>query len=239
MFDHVTIRASDREASERFYDTVLGVLGLERDRHSEWPEWGDFSVSNLTSDQPVTRRLHIAFRAGSRELVDEFWRVGTEAGYRSDGEPGPRPEYTPEYYGAFLLDPDGNSVEAVIHEIPRQATIDHLWIRVRDLDESRRFYESLAPWTDFDLRGPGRFGVGFAGREGSFTLVAGEPTENVHVAFPTSDNATVDAFHRAALEAGYRDNGPPGERTIYHEGYYGAFVLDPDGNNVEVVNHNR
>jgi catechol 2,3-dioxygenase-like lactoylglutathione lyase family enzyme len=239
LFDHVTIRVSDQEASERFYDTVLEVLGLERDRHGKWSEWGDFSLSDPTPNHPVTRRLHIAFRAGSRELVDEFWRVGTEAGYTSDGEPGPRPEYTPHYYGAFLLDPDGNSIEAVIHEIPRQATIDHLWIRVRDLDESRRFYESVAPWTGFEPRGPHTFGVGFAGREGSFSLIEGEPTEYVHVAFPASDNATVDAFHHAALEAGYRDNGPPGERLVYHPGYYGAFVLDPDGNNVEVVNHNR
>jgi catechol 2,3-dioxygenase-like lactoylglutathione lyase family enzyme len=239
VFDHVTIRASDREASERFYDTVLAVLGLERQTHGEWSEWGDFSLAEASPDHPVTRRLHVAFRAGSRELVDEFWRIGTEGGYTSDGEPGPRPEYTPQYYGAFLLDPDGNSVEAVIHETPRQAPIDHLWIRVRDLDESRRFYESLAAWTGFEPRGPHDFGVGFAGREGSFSLIAGEPTEHVHVAFPASDNATVEAFYRAALEAGYRDNGPPGERPEYHAGYYGAFVLDPDDNNVEVVNHNR
>ena len=239
MIDHVTIRASDSEASKRFYDTVLAVLGLERDPHGKWLEWGDFSLAGSTPDNPVTKRLHVGFRAASRELVDEFWRVGTEGGYRSDGEPGPRPEYTSQYYGAFLLDPDGNSVEAVIHEIPRQATIDHVWIRVRDLEESRRFYETLAPWTGFEARDSGRFGAGFAGREGSFTLVSGEPTENVHMAFAASDNETVDAFHRAALEAGHRDNGPPGERLVYHPGYYGAFVLDPDGNNIEVVNHNR
>ena len=53
------------------------------------------------------------------------------------------------------------------------------------------------------------------------------------------DNATVEEFHRRALAAGYRDNGGPGERPVYHEGYYGAFVLDPDGNNVEAVCHNR
>jgi predicted lactoylglutathione lyase len=58
-------------------------------------------------------------------------------------------------------------------------------------------------------------------------------------AFTASDNATVDAFHRAATGAGYRDNGAPGERAVYHAGYYGAFALDPDGNNVEVVSHNR
>jgi catechol 2,3-dioxygenase-like lactoylglutathione lyase family enzyme len=64
-------------------------------------------------------------------------------------------------------------------------------------------------------------------------------TEHVHLAFAAEDDATVDRFHRDATAAGYRDNGAPGERAVYHEGYYGAFVLDPDGNNVEVVNHNR
>jgi catechol 2,3-dioxygenase-like lactoylglutathione lyase family enzyme len=59
------------------------------------------------------------------------------------------------------------------------------------------------------------------------------------MAFPAADNATVDDFHQALVAAGYRDNGAPGERPIYHPGYYGAFVLDPDGNNIELVNHNR
>ncbi len=69
--------------------------------------------------------------------------------------------------------------------------------------------------------------------------MTGTPTENVHVAFPASDHATVDEFTRAATAAGFRDNGGPGERAQYHPGYYGAFVLDPDGNNIEAVNHNR
>jgi catechol 2,3-dioxygenase-like lactoylglutathione lyase family enzyme len=240
VFDHVTIRVSDTAASERFYDAVLGVLGLERRSHVPWSEWGDFSISEVTAEHPLTRRLHIGFRADSRESVDEFWRVGTAAGYRDDGPPGPRPQYTPGYYGAFLVDPDGNSVEAVIHEEPRPpGAIDHLWIGVADLDASERFYEKLAPWTGFEPRGRHEFGVGFAGPGGSFSLIEREPTECLHVAFPALDDATVDDFHREALAAGYRDNGPPGERTIYHAGYYGAFVLDPDGNNVEVVNHNR
>ena len=59
------------------------------------------------------------------------------------------------------------------------------------------------------------------------------------MAFGAPDDATVEAFHRAATRAGYHDNGAPGERPVYHAGYYGAFVLDPDGNNVEVANHNR
>ena len=59
----------------------------------------------------------------------------------------------------------------------------------------------------------------------------------VHLAFSADENATVQAFHGAAIDAGYRDNGAPGERPVYHAGYYGAFVLDPDGHNIEVVNH--
>ena len=75
----------------------------------------------------------------------------------------------------------------------------------------------------------------------SFTLIRDERplTEHVHLAFAAQDDATVRAFHAAALAAGYEDNGGPGERPVYHPGYYGAFVLDPDGHNVEVVNHNR
>jgi len=65
------------------------------------------------------------------------------------------------------------------------------------------------------------------------------PAETVHLAFPAADDATVAACHRAAVDAGFTDNGPPGERPHYHRGYVGAFVLDPDGNNIEAVCHNR
>ena len=116
MFDHVTIRASDRDASQRFYETVLPTLGIERTyAGDEYLEWDDFSVSQASDEKPVTRRLHIGFVAPSREHVDAFWRAGTEAGYESDGEPGPRPQYGSTYYGAFVLDPDGNNIELVSH----------------------------------------------------------------------------------------------------------------------------
>ena len=239
MFDHVTIHTSDREASERFYDTVFRALGVEQDRSGEaYGEWGDFSLAAASEEKPVTRRLHVAFFAPSREQVDEFWRVGTEAGYRDDGAPGPRPQYSEDYYGSFLLDPDGNSAEAVHHGAARQAGwIDHVWMRVADVEAAKRFYELVAPHGGFRLKSDRPDRAHFAAENGSFSLVPGKPTEHAHLAFPTDDNATVDAFHRDALQAGYRDNGPPGERAIYHAGYYGAFVLDPDGNNVEVVNH--
>ncbi len=140
MFDHVTIRVSNREASERFYDIVLRTLGIEK-THSgrDFTEWNDFSLTQADDEDPVTRRLHVAFVAPSREHVDEFWRVGTEAGYRDDGAPGPRPQYREDYYGAFVLDPDGNSAEAVHHGIPNRGGIDHLWIRVADVAAAKRF----------------------------------------------------------------------------------------------------
>ena len=241
MFDHVTIRAADREASERFYDTVLGVLGIEKTYSEDWlAEWDDFSLSPANDEKPPTRNLHLGFVAPSRAHADEFWRVGTEAGYRDDGPPGPRPQYRDDYYGSFLLDPDGNSAEAVHHGAMRgQGRVDHLWIRVADVGASKLFYETVAPQTGFRLKLDIPERAQFVGASGSFSVVLGLPTENLHLAFTAQENDTVEAFHRVAIEAGYSDNGAPGERPVYHDGYYGAFVLDPDGNNIEVVNHNR
>jgi len=108
MFDHVDIRAADHAAAVAFYDLVLPVVGLEK-THSddEFAEWGDYGVVAASAEIPPTTRLHVAFFTPERAEVDAFWRAGTGAGYRSDGEPGMRPQYSPDYYGAFLLDPDG------------------------------------------------------------------------------------------------------------------------------------
>lgn len=238
MFDHVTIRVADRAASERFYRAVLPALGIER---TSAGEWDDFSLAQADDEHPPTRHLHIGFAAPSREHVDAFWRAGVDAGYESDGEPGTRPQYSEDYYGAFLLDPDGNSAEAVHHGSMSEAgNIDHLWIRVSDVDASTRFYETVGPAAGFRVGREHGDRTQFACVSGSFSVLSGgEPTQHLHLAFAATDNNTVERFHRAATAAGYRDNGPPGERSVYHPGYYGAFVLDPDGNNVEVVNHNR
>jgi catechol 2,3-dioxygenase-like lactoylglutathione lyase family enzyme len=240
VFDHVTVRVAGLAESRRFYDLAFEALEFAGPRHVEEDvlEWNDFG---MYEGPPYIRRLHVAFAARSREHVDAFWRTLTEAGYRDDGAPGPRPQYAPDYYGAFVLDPDGTSAEAVWHSNLREdgGVIDHLWVRVRSVEESKRFYATVAPVLGFELRAdaPGR--VTFGGGGASCSFVSGaEPTENVHLAFPAPDDATVGEFHRVALAAGYRDNGAPGERPVYHPGYYGAFVLDPDGNNVEAVNHN-
>jgi catechol 2,3-dioxygenase-like lactoylglutathione lyase family enzyme len=242
----VGIRVSDRNASRRFYGRLLGVLGYEITHPGEhFDEWNDFGISQARPERPTTRHLHVAFVARSRDDVDAFWRTGVGAGYESDGEPGERPQYSPGYYGAFLLDPDGNSVEAIHAGEPRTGEnfIDHLWIGVADLAASRRFYEAISAVVGVRIPHEQpereRFHVFGGGR--SFGLVHdGRPaTEHVHLAFGVPDNARVDEFHRVATAAGHQDNGAPGERAVYHEGYYGAFVLDPDDNNVEAVCHNR
>ena len=245
MFDHVGIAVSEIAASERLYRTVLSELGIEPSHaDAELVEWEDWAMGPIDAEHGLTRGLHVGFRASSPAAVQAFWQAGVDAGYRDDGEPGPRTVYGPDYYGGFLLDPDGNSVEAVHGDrdnpVP-DGRIDHLWIRVGDLEASRRFYTSIAPHAGITLRDvePGR--VQFKGSDFSFSLIDDERprTENVHIAFSAGDDATVRAFHAAALAAGYTDNGAPGERAVYHSGYYGAFVLDPNRHNVEVVNHNR
>jgi catechol 2,3-dioxygenase-like lactoylglutathione lyase family enzyme len=235
MFDHVGIAVADLAASERFYRTVLSVLGAEPTHaDAEMVEWYDWAVDLADRERPVTRGLHVGFRAPSREAVDAFWQAGIDAGYRDDGAPGPR----------TVLDPDGNGVEAVHTEredLIREEHVDHLWLRVRDLAASRRFYTTIAPHAGLRIGVDEPDHVQMVGEDFSFSLIRDERplTEHVHLAFPAHDDATVRAFHAAAVAAGYEDNGGPGERAVYHPGYYGAFVLDPDGHNVEVVNHNR
>ena len=241
MFDHVTIRVDDRAASERFYNKVLRPLAIDQSyRTNAFSEWQEFLLTAADAENPPTRRLHIGFVAPTRDQVDTFWRVGTEAGYRDDGPPGPRPQYSEGYYGAFLLDPDGNSVEAVHDsDLNRPGVIDHLWIRVADVARAKAFYETIAPHAGLEIGTDSPDRVQFTGAGSSFSLVAGTPTEHVHLAFPATEDAAVEQFHEVATAAGYASNGPPGERARYHRGYYAAYVFDPDGNNVEVVNHHR
>ncbi|HST43198.1 MAG TPA: VOC family protein [Conexibacter sp.] len=243
MFDHVTVRVSDRDAAERLYGAALGALGIaQTGRDDEFVQWGGFSIAGGKPGKPATRRLHVGFVAPSRERVDAFHAAGRAAGGFDDGAPGPRPEYRDDYYGGFLRDEDGNSIEAVVHgALRRDGHVDHLWVRVADLAAARRFYDTIAPFARIELAAelPERIRYrSTVGAGGSLTLVqGGQPTEGLHLAFPALDAATVEAFHAAAVAAGYADDGAPGPRPQYAPGYFGAFVLDVDGNSVELVHH--
>ncbi|TPN43452.1 MULTISPECIES: VOC family protein [unclassified Mesorhizobium] len=124
-------------------------------------------------------------------------------------------------------------------ELHRGRLIDHIQLVVRDLPASRRFYEALF----------GVLGVPIGGSAEDYfwadelfvssadsRAALGKLTGRHHLAFQARDHAMVDAFHKAGLAAGGKDNGAPGERP-YHPGYYAAFLLDPDGNNIEAVHH--
>lgn len=124
--------------------------------------------------------------------------------------------------------------------------IDHTGVHVRDPKKSRAFYErALAPLGYAVLHeipmqftgGTVVFGMGVAPKP-DFWVAEGPPEQPpLHIAFRADDRPTVDAFYQAALTAGGKDNGPPGLRPHYHPDYYGAFVLDPDGHNIEAVCH--
>jgi catechol 2,3-dioxygenase-like lactoylglutathione lyase family enzyme len=112
--------------------------------------------------------------------------------------------------------------------------IDHIHLRTADLEAATRFYTAVLASLGLE---PGQVtDTHFQADELWIDRADGGYTSRVHLAFQTKDRAMVDAFYEAALAAGGRDNGPPGERS-YHPGYYGAFALDPDGNNIEAVHH--
>jgi catechol 2,3-dioxygenase-like lactoylglutathione lyase family enzyme len=110
VFDHVHLRVRDLAASTQFYATVLRPLGFEQT--TDTAELSEFGALTLSAEEPSTAPLHFAFLARTREDVDAFHRAGVRAGYRDNGAPGIR-EYAPDYYAAYLLDPDGHNVEAV------------------------------------------------------------------------------------------------------------------------------
>jgi catechol 2,3-dioxygenase-like lactoylglutathione lyase family enzyme len=158
-----------------------------------------------------------------------------------DGPAGPRPDYAVDYYAAFLKDHDGNGFEAVYRDGERPSgNIDHVAIRVHDLEASTAFYSTIGSAAGLTIRRRIADRATFSVRasDGSLLVIVGESTENVHVAFSGEDD-DVRRFHGDATAAGYRSNGEPGERSRYHDGHYAAYVLDPDGNNIEVVNHHR
>jgi catechol 2,3-dioxygenase-like lactoylglutathione lyase family enzyme len=117
--------------------------------------------------------------------------------------------------------------------------IDHVSLEVADYARSKAFYTAALGPLGYELMMEFDGNVAGFGTQGKpdFWVIGGTPSGSTHVAFASSDRATVDAFHSAALAAGGKDNGAPGLRPQYHEQYYGAYVHDPDGNNVETVCH--
>lgn len=117
--------------------------------------------------------------------------------------------------------------------------IDHLTMYVSDGQRARAFYSAALAPLDYEviMKFESHTGFGVAGKPDFWVAEHKGELAPFHVAFRAKDRATVDAFYEAAMAAGATDNGPPGLRTMYHPNYYGAFVLDADGNNIEAVCH--
>jgi catechol 2,3-dioxygenase-like lactoylglutathione lyase family enzyme len=133
MIDHVSLGVRDLERSRRFYDAVLRPLGIVRivDFQQRGSDYGamagslgvEFTVTLEPSDSLVSRGMHVCFRAPDRAAVRAFHAAAVLSGGRSDGEPGLRPQYHPDYFSAFAIDPDGHRVEAVCHAPQAPATL--------------------------------------------------------------------------------------------------------------------
>ena len=117
--------------------------------------------------------------------------------------------------------------------------LDHVTLNVADVESSKAFYTKALEPLGYELAMDFVDGAGFAadGKADFFLTQRGEPSTPVHVAFHAAGRKAVETFHEASLAAGGQDNGPPGVRRVYHEYYYAAYVLDPEGNNIEAVTH--
>ena len=118
--------------------------------------------------------------------------------------------------------------------------LDHVTIGITDAERSKQFYDrALRPLGIARLYAEGKWAAGYGVRPKAFFWIGlkATPQTGSHIAFTAPDRATVDRFHEEAIAAGGRDNGVPGIRPHYHANYYGAFVLDPDGHNIEAVCH--
>ena len=242
MFDHVTLRVADLATATTAFAALLTALEIEQTRSTpSFSAWGNFALTQTDDAHPIAERVHIAFVAPTTANVDRFWQAGIDAGFTDDGPAGPRRVYSDDYYAAFLKDADGNSFEAVHRDGARPAgSIDHVAIRVDDMEAATAFYTTIGPAAGLTVQRQAADSAAFlvGDSNGSFLLFAGNPTRNIHIAFSGEDH-DVRRFHADGTAAGYESNGEPGERERYHAGYYAAFVLDPDGNNIEVVDHHR
>lgn len=241
MYDHIALRVPDLAAGEPVLAAALATLDIDRTHRSDRVSmFGEVIVGAIDERHAVTRGLHIAFVAPSRAAVDAFWRAGVDGGLDDDGAPGLRPKYADGYYAAYLRDGEGNTFEAVHRDGVREdGEVDHITLRVRDLAAATAFYAIVGAAAGFRPLEESPSRTLFAAPDGGvLALLPGTPTEHVHLAFP-GDHDGVRAFHANAVAAGHTSNGEPGERPRYGAGYDAAFVLDPDGNNIEVVDRPR
>ncbi len=122
MIDHIKLRVADFTKSKEFYDQALSTIGMKLlpDSDEGYCAWGMgedplFEIAKPNESNSISRSVHFCFRVNDQALIDAFYKAALAAGGTDNGAPGPRPHYSPTYYAAYVLDPDGNNVEVCLH----------------------------------------------------------------------------------------------------------------------------
>ncbi|MGI9435652.1 MAG: VOC family protein [Geminicoccaceae bacterium] len=263
MFSHLNLGSNDLKRSEAFYTAVgptieLPLLHVDHDEGFFSLGKSDRSAPPLIvcrpfDDLPATwsNGFHIAFMAKDEDAVRQFHRTALAHGGYDEGAPGLRTIYAPDYYAAYVRDPDGNKLQAVCYLDGRKTgpggdVISHITIGHADFERERAFYTAvLATLGIVEIPEEGdanSAGFGIEGFETPIVYVQppfdGRPASfgnGTHVAFSASSREAVDRFHAEALAAGGSSDGEPGLRPHYSANYYGAYVRDRVGNKLQAV----
>ena len=266
MFSHFTLGSNDLKRSQQFYEPVLLALGLSRIEtgiedvltmysHPDQRHPHLFVCSPLDG-LPATwsNGFHLAFNAKTTDAVDAFYAAAMEHGGYDEGAPGLRKHYAPDYYAAYVRDPDGNKLQAVCYTAGRSSDqageiLSHITLGHQSLAREQKFYQGVLSSLGYsEIPEEGDFesaGFGIDGYELPVTYI--QPAfdgrtatwgNGTHVAFLAPTRQSVDAFHRAALANDGKCCGAPGLRPQYSENYYAAYVYDPAGNKIQAVCRN-
>ena len=263
MFSHLTLGSNDLRRSEAFYSVIGPILGLP-DVKVDYDE-GYLRVGRENGIYPFlgvgppfdglpatwSNGFHIALMAADEKAVDDFHAAALAHGGYDDGAPGLRTIYNPDYYAAYVRDPDGNKLQAVCYLNGRTAgpsgdVISHITIGYGDLERERAFYKAvLAALHIVEIPEEGDatcVGLGYPRYRTPIIYVQkpfdGRPASfgnGTHVAFKAESRDAVDGFHTAALANGGSCDGAPDLRPHYSANYYAAYVRDQVGNKLQAV----
>ena len=278
MMMHVTLGSNDLEKAVIFYGAVMPILNHARapihldnflayapisgvssgDAMGQINPGGRISpflcVCRPYDGRPASQGngFHIAWMAADKAAVEAFHAAALAHGGTDEGAPGYRVAYSPDYYGAYVRDPDGNKLQAVFYENGRKAgpggtVLSHVTLPVDDLAAGLAFYEPVFASLGVDRLPSGETpGEDYAfSRDGADLPVIyvqrpfdGRPAAHgngQHVSFFAQTSTEVDQFYEIALRLGGRDDGPPGVRPTYTQPYYAAYIRDPFGTKIQAV----